>query len=186
MIKFYIKYSQNCNKILQKFFQKKNNQVLISKFENQISNIIKNNGTFLLCGNGGSFADALHISAELSGKFINFNRKPLKSICLGANSGSLTAIANDFDYTEIFSREIRPYLIDENYLLIIFSTSGKSKNILKDLKEKNLDPHKVFIFTGKKIDLKNYNIFKFDTTITSHIQECYKIFFHSVLTKLNL
>lgn len=186
MINFYLKYSKNCHKILAKFYNKKSNHILIEKFENELKKIVQKNGIFLLCGNGGSFADAMHISGELSGKFINFNRQPLKSICLGSNAGSLTAIANDFDYSEIFSREIQPYLLDDNYLLIIFSTSGKSKNILKILKEKNLDQNKVYIFTGNKLNIKKFNIFKFDTPVTSHIQECYKIFFHSVLTKLNL
>ena len=186
MINYYIKYSENCNKILVNFYKKKSNHLLIKKLEKNIKDIINKNGIFILCGNGGSFADALHISAELSGKFINFNRKPLKSICLGANISSLTAIANDFDYADVFIRELKPYLEDKNYLLILFTTSGKSKNILKLLKEKKIDKEKVFIFTGNAINLKNLNIFKFDTNITSHIQECYKIFFHTILTKLNL
>lgn len=186
MIDFYLKYSNDCNQIYLKFLNKKSNQLLIKKLENQIRKIISSNGIFLLCGNGGSFADALHISAELSGKLINFNRKPLKSICLGANIGSLTAIANDFDYSEIFCREAQPYFNNNNYILFVFTTSGRSENILKILKEKKLNPKQVFIFTGKKMHYKKFNIFQFETEITSHIQECYKIFLHSVLTKLNL
>lgn len=186
MIDFYIKYSETCNRILKNFYKKKSNHALIEKFEKNILKIISKNGIFILCGNGGSFADALHISAELSGKFINFNRKPLKSICLGANVSSLTAIANDFDYKDVFIRELKPYLEDKNYLLIIFTTSGKSENVLRLLKEKKIDKEKVFIFTGNSINLKKFNIFKFDTKITSHIQECYKIFFHTILTKLKL
>ena len=63
------------------------------------------NKKIILCGNGGSFADAQHITAELVGRFIN-ERESLPAICLGCNSSSTTAIGNDYSFNDIFSREL--------------------------------------------------------------------------------
>ena len=66
---------------------------------------IKGNKVYF-CGNGGSFSDAQHLSAELSGRFY-FDRNPLEVVLLGSNFSYLTAVANDYSYDEIFSREIK-------------------------------------------------------------------------------
>ena len=187
MKKFYIDYFNKFNEIYDEFVNNETNLELIKKFENEIIKTIKNNGIFIFAGNGGSYADALHFSAEFSGKFINYKRKPLKSITLGSNGSSLTAISNDFGYKDVFSREIDPYLKDEDYILVLLSTSGSSKNILNILNIRNLNKKKIFLFTGKNLKKKiKINSFKFNSLTTSHIQECYKLLIHSVLLKLNL
>ena len=81
------------------------------------------------CGNGGSFADAQHLSAELSGRFY-FDRDPLEVVLIAANVSYLTAVGNDYSYSDIFSREIKASIKDGD-VLICFSTSGKSKNVIK-------------------------------------------------------
>lgn len=187
MKNFYIDYFNKFNEIYDEFVNNETNLKLIKKFENEIIKTIKNNGNFIFAGNGGSYADALHFSAEFSGKFINYKRKPLKSITLGSNGSSLTAISNDFGYKDVFSREIEPYLKGEDYILVLLSTSGSSKNILNILNNRNLNKKKIFLFTGKNFKKKiKINSFKFNSLTTSHIQECYKLLIHSVLLKLNL
>lgn len=76
---------------------------------------LKAGGKIIFAGNGGSFADAQHLSAEFVSRF-QFNRSPLASIALGTNSSALTAIGNDYGYEEIFSRELLSIAKKATYL----------------------------------------------------------------------
>jgi D-sedoheptulose 7-phosphate isomerase len=84
--------------------------------------------TLLICGNGGSMADAQHIAGELVARFL-LNRKGLPVIALGSNAATLTAWANDVDYASLFAREVEAYGQPGGVLLGI-STSGNSGNVL--------------------------------------------------------
>src|SRR5215470_8071924 len=86
-------------------------------------------GALLVCGNGGSAADAQHIAAELTGRFFR-DRKPLRALALHGNPSSLTAIANDYSYDEVFAREVGAHGRAGDVLLAI-STSGNSRNIVR-------------------------------------------------------
>ena len=90
-------------------------------------------GKLLIAGNGGSAADAQHIAAELTGRFL-LERKPLPAIALHANSSALTAIGNDYGYEHVFARELAAHARPGDVLLAI-STSGGSKNILRAIEE---------------------------------------------------
>jgi len=81
----------------------------------------------LLCGNGGSAADAQHIAAELIGRFIN-DRRSLPAVALTTDTSALTAIANDYGYEYVFSRQVEG-LAKPGDVLIAISTSGNSPNI---------------------------------------------------------
>jgi D-sedoheptulose 7-phosphate isomerase len=83
----------------------------------------------LLCGNGGSAADAQHVAAELSGRFY-FDRPPLFAEALHVNGSNLTAVANDYGYDEIFARGVRGAGRPGDVLIGI-STSGNSPNVLR-------------------------------------------------------
>ena len=85
----------------------------------------------LVCSNGGSAADALHISGELVGRFL-VERKALNVICLSANVAVMTAWANDYAYETIFSRQVQVHGVNGGVLFCL-STSGNSKNVLKAL-----------------------------------------------------
>ena len=85
----------------------------------------------LLCGNGGSAADAQHISGELVNRFI-IDRPPLAAIALTTDSSVLTAIGNDFGYEQIFSKQVLA-LGQRGDVLVCFSTSGNSRNIIQAL-----------------------------------------------------
>ncbi len=97
----------------------------------KIADAFKQDKKVLLCGNGGSAADAQHIAAELSGKFY-MDRPPLFAEALHVNTSYLTAVANDYSYDEIFSRLVKAKG-RKGDILIGISTSGRSKNVIKAL-----------------------------------------------------
>jgi D-sedoheptulose 7-phosphate isomerase len=86
-------------------------------------------GQLLIAGNGGSAADAQHIAAELTGRFMR-ERRPLRALALHANTSALTAIGNDYGYEHVFARELSAHARPGDVLLAI-STSGNSVNILR-------------------------------------------------------
>lgn len=116
---------------------------------NEVSETLIKGGTIFLAGNGGSFSDSQHIAAEFVGK-LNHQRIPLASIALGTNLSSVTAIANDFGYDQIFSRELEALGSEKDYLIAL-STSGESKNIIKLLETAKLKKIKTALLTGPKM-----------------------------------
>ena len=91
-------------------------------------------GKILLCGNGGSAADAQHLAAEFMVRLNpKINRIPIPSISLATDVSTITACGNDFSFNKIFSRNLEA-LGSKNDILIVISTSGKSNNILEVLK----------------------------------------------------
>ncbi len=90
---------------------------------------LQSGGKILTCGNGGSAADALHLAEELVGRYKG-NRRSLAAVCLNADATLLTCIGNDFGFDELFARQVEG-LGNKNDLLVGFTTSGNSTNILK-------------------------------------------------------
>ena len=133
---------------------------------------IKKGNTIFFCGNGGSAADAQHISAELTGKFKN-DRKPLSGIVLGSNFSSLTAIGNDYNFEDVFSRELNG-LGKEGDLLIAYTTSGKSKNVIKALETSKKLNINTIVMVGKnsnEVSPLADVIISIPSEITARIQE---------------
>jgi len=97
-----------------------------------LSDCIKSGGHIYLAGNGGSFSDALHIAGELNGRIYS-ERNPIPAHVLGSDGASLTAIANDYSYKEVFSRELKGKMTT-NDVFIGISTSGNSENIVEAFK----------------------------------------------------
>lgn len=90
---------------------------------------LRANGKVIFAGNGGSFADAQHLSAEFTSRFL-FDRAPLASLALGTNSSAMSAIGNDYGYEQVFARELAS-IARPNDIFIPISTSGESPNLLK-------------------------------------------------------
>ncbi len=107
----------------------------IDKIANAIVDCYKRGNKVMTAGNGGSAADAQHITGELVSRF-NFDRPPLAAIELNTNSPLLTAISNDYGYDESFARQIRANGKKGDIFLAI-STSGHSANIVKAVQEAN-------------------------------------------------
>ncbi len=127
-----------------------NDESLINRIQETANLIIDtylNDRKVLLCGNGGSAADAQHIAAELSGRF-KLDRKPLFAEALHVNSSFLTAVSNDYSFDVVYSRLLEAFG-RKGDVLIAISTSGNSKNVVNAVsKAKELGVYTVG-FTGK-------------------------------------
>lgn len=108
---------------------------------------LKTGRCLYICGNGGSAADAQHIAGEFVGRFLK-NRKPLPAVALTTDTSLITAIANDFSFDEIFTRQVEA-LVKPGDILWAFSTSGTSKNVVAAAKLAKQKGAKVIAFTGK-------------------------------------
>lgn len=86
-------------------------------------------GKVIFAGNGGSFADAQHLSAEFTSRFL-FDRAPLPSLALGTNNSAISAIGNDYGYDQVFARELKA-IAKPGDVFIPITTSGNSPNILE-------------------------------------------------------
>jgi len=103
----------------------------LGKISDVLASALSGGRKVLLCGNGGSAADAQHIAAELMGRFEK-ERAPLAAIALTTDTSALTAIGNDYGFEQVFERQVRGLGVKGD-ALIVLSTSGKSKNVLRAL-----------------------------------------------------
>lgn len=137
-------------------------------------------GKVIFCGNGGSFADAQHLSAEFTSRFL-FDRPGLPSLALGTNSSAMTAIGNDYGYENVFAREIQAIATPADVLIAI-TTSGNSANIIKALeaaKEANV-PSVVLTGAGRgRLDAATETL-NIPSTDTARIQECHILLGHII------
>ncbi len=111
-------------------------------------NTLKGGGKVLLCGNGGSAADAQHIAAELTGRYKS-ERKGLPAIALTTDTSALTAISNDYGYDRVFDRQVEA-LANKGDLLIGISTSGNSQNIISALTSAKAAGCQTLGFSGRE------------------------------------
>ena len=149
-----------------------------------ISESISNEGKLLLCGNGGSAADAQHLAAEFLIRLTsNVNRQGLPALSLVQDSSTFTACVNDFSSEDIFSRNLRT-LGNTRDVLLAISTSGNSKNIVKVLMEaKQLNIKTIGFLGGNGGKALRHCDFSFvvPSDSTARIQEAHITAGHSVL-----
>jgi D-sedoheptulose 7-phosphate isomerase len=141
-----------------------------------------NNKKILCCGNGGSAGDSQHFSSELLNRYER-ERPSLPAIALTTDTSTLTSIANDYHYNEIFSKQIRA-LGQEGDVLLAISTSGNSANILEALNAAHERGMTIVAFTGKNGGkmaplLKSTDVeIRVPANKTARIQECHLLFIH--------
>ncbi len=138
-------------------------------------------GKVMLAGNGGSAADSQHICAELVGRF-NFNRPSLPAIALTTNTSNLTCISNDYGYEKVFSRQIQAFGTN-NDTLIVYTTSGKSENILELLKDARPLVKSIIAMSGCETKLLADNcdvVISVNSDQTPKIQEVHAIAGHMI------
>ena len=166
--------------------------VLTSQFEsnfkkalNMIFKSINSGGCIFTCGNGGSFSDAQHFTAELIVRYKR-DRNPIPSITLGCNSSNLTACSNDYSYEDVFKREYSGLSKKEDTLIAI-STSGNSKNIIKILNYAISKNRNWILVTSDKLKErpKGGVIIDFPFTSTAAVQECHIFFLQLVCRALD-
>ena len=133
----------------------------------------------LIAGNGGSAADAQHMAAELSGRF-NFDRPGIPAIALTANSSAITAIANDYGYEKVFSRQTQAYG-QPGDLLVGISTSGNSPNVLMAIEQCQLQEMETIGLTGAaggKMAAACDVCIQVPSESTPRVQECHILVVH--------
>ena len=158
-----------------------NNTEIIRQAAAMVIDCFQNGGKVLLCGNGGSAADAQHIAGEFVGRF-RINRDPLPAIALHTDTSVMSCIANDYHFDEVFSRAVKA-LGQEGDLLWAFSTSGSSSNIVKAAKQAKLNKMKVLAFTGKphsRLDALSDLCYCASTDLTCIAQEMHQIVYHLI------
>ena len=145
--------------------------------------VINRGGKLIFAGNGGSAAEAQHMSAEYVGTLVTSNkRNPIPSIALSVDSSFITAWSNDHGYEDIFRRQLQA-LAKENDCFVSYSTSGESKNILNAIEYANSMNIKTISFTGSKesrASQKSFFTFKAPSSETAIIQELHTIVGHEI------
>lgn len=139
-----------------------------------LSDTFSNGNKLITFGNGGSAADASHIAGEFVNRFKK-ERPGLPAIALNTDTAVLTSIANDYDFSEVFARQIKA-LAQEGDVVIAISTSGNSPNILKAVDAAKKKKLKIIVFTGTKGDklaAKADYAFTIPSSNTPRIQETY-------------
>ena len=126
----------------------KENVALIAEVSKLIADAFNEGKKLILFGNGGSACDASHIVAEFVNRFKK-DRPGLPAIAINTDMAVLTSIANDYDYSEIFARQVKT-LADTGDIVIAISTSGTSRNILKAVDVSKKKGLKTIAFTGLK------------------------------------
>jgi D-sedoheptulose 7-phosphate isomerase len=133
----------------------------------------------LVCGNGGSAADASHFATELVVHFAK-DRRALPAICLTSDSGILTAAGNDYGFDEIFARQVAAFG-EPGDLLICLTTSGKSRNVIRALEEAKARKLRTIAFLGREGGSSN-GIADIDLLVrsnsTARVQEAHQLLLH--------
>lgn len=136
-------------------------------------------GKLLICGNGGSASDATHMATEFLCRFIG-DRRPYPALSLTANGEFMTAMGNDYSFDEVFARQVWG-LGGKDDVLICFTTSGKSKNVLRAIEEANQRGVKSICFLGRDGGFTKGHA-TLDVlvpgSVTARIQEAHKFLFH--------
>ena len=136
-------------------------------------------GKILVCGNGGSAADAQHMTGELLGRFL-MERPSLPAVALTVDTSTLTAIGNDYGYEDIFSRQVQG-LGRKGDVLVAISTSGNSGNVLKAIEAAREAGLAVVGFTGKgggRMAALCDHLINVPSSHTPHIQEIHEAVMH--------
>ena len=143
---------------------------------------LKKGGKILACGNGGSAADSQHFAAELVGRFER-EREELAAIALTTDSSILTAVANDYSFDEIFSKQVRA-LGKAGDILFGISTSGNSRNVVAAVEAAHLKGLQVIGMTGRdggriaSLLAKGDVLLNVDSQVTARIQEVHLLTLH--------
>ena len=155
---------------------------VIAEAANYLVQCLLSNNKILSCGNGGSACDALHFSSELLNRY-HKERPSLPAIALTADCATITSIANDYDYNQVFAKQIRG-LGQENDVLLAITTSGNSANITNAITAAHERGMRVIALTGKdggnvaKVLSPNDLEIRVPSTVTAHIQETHLVVIH--------
>jgi phosphoheptose isomerase len=153
----------------------------VQRAAGMISKALTAGHKILVCGNGGSAADATHLATEILCRFVD-DRRPYPALSLAANGELMTAICNDYSFDEVFARQVWG-LAEEGDVLVALTTSGKSRNVLRALEEAKRKGVESICFLGR-----DGGFTKGAATLdilapgsnTARIQESQKLLFHVI------
>jgi D-sedoheptulose 7-phosphate isomerase len=149
---------------------------------------LKTGGLILACGNGGSAADADHFVGELLGRFLESSRPALPAVYLNGSSAATSAIRNDFGPYEEFARQVEAFSRTGNCLLVCFSTSGKSPNIIRALESaKSLNVPSLLLTGhdgGTAMPLATWSV-TMKSQNTARIQESHQFILHWIAEEID-
>jgi len=160
----------------------RDHETMIAELVELLCGCFRSGNKVLLCGNGGSAADAQHVAAEFVNRFRS-DRGPLPALALTTDSSILTSVGNDSSYEEVFARQVEA-LAAKGDILVGISTSGRSANVHRALKAARLRGAATVGFTGQRgrdvmgglCDL----CLVVASADTARIQECHEFIFHVV------
>jgi D-sedoheptulose 7-phosphate isomerase len=157
----------------------KNLEREVSRAADLIEQCLRAGNKLLVCGNGGSAADASHFATEFVVRFVK-DRRALPAICLASDSGILTAAGNDYGFDEVFARQVAAFGIPGD-VLICLTTSGKSKNLIRALEDAKARKLKTIAFLGRDGG-STVGIADVDLLVTSdstaRVQEAHHLLLH--------
>jgi phosphoheptose isomerase len=156
-------------------------QEKLATVSGSIVDCLRAGGSVFACGNGGSAAQAQHFAAELVGRF-KIDRPALPVFCLTDNSATLTSIANDYRFEEVFSRQIGGMAKSGDCLLAL-STSGSSENIVRACREARKMDLQVFVLTGESggaVAAESHVAIRVPDSQTARIQEVHLVLIHLI------
>ncbi len=144
-----------------------------------VAETLRNGGKLLVCGNGGSASDALHIAGEIVGRFQK-ERKAYHAVALNADVATMTAIANDYGYEQVFARQVEG-LMNQGDVLLGISTSGNSENVVCAFQKAHDLGGKTILLAGRdggKLRSMADLAFVVPCQVTAHIQEVHECVYH--------
>lgn len=159
----------------------------LAKAADLVAQCLNAGGKLLTCGNGGSAADASHFATEFACRY-DQDRRPYPAISLVDSGSTLSATANDYGFDQIFARQVCAYG-SKNDALIVFSTSGKSRNIVEALKTANQIGMKSIAFLGKggaaakglaTVEMLVPSGKNGGTDVTARVQEAHLVLYHTL------
>jgi phosphoheptose isomerase len=159
---------------------------LVENWGAQLAAVLGGGGRLIAAGNGGSAAEAQHLTAELVGRFETPDRRPLSAIALSAETSSLTAIGNDFGFEHAFARQVTAHG-REGDVLVLLTTSGRSPNLIAAARAGREAGMAVWAMTGPApnpvADLAD-EVLAIDVPSTTAVQEAHLVAVHAVCAAL--
>jgi phosphoheptose isomerase len=159
---------------------------LVERWGARLAGVLGAGGRLIAAGNGGSAAEAQHLTAELVGRFETPDRRPLSAIALSAETSSLTAIGNDFGFEHAFARQVTAHG-REGDVLVLLTTSGRSANLVAAARAGRESGLAVWAMTGPApnpvADLAD-EVLAIDVPSTTAVQEAHLVAVHAVCAAL--
>jgi len=158
----------------------------VEKVARRIVDCLASGGKVMLCGNGGSAADAQHIAGEFLNRFLK-ERRPYAAIALSTDTSTMTAIGNDYDFNQVFEKQVQG-LGRPGDLLWAISTSGNAANVLNAVQAAHAGGMEVIGMTGgsggKLAPVSDYLLAIQSTRSTPRIQEGHQLLFHLICERM--